>query len=109
MMLMQSTTLTAMIKLKLELFGRVVKKVESFWLHPLDLYLVFLNRNLFFVETFMKLAAMRQPVTATEAFQFINSTIRSSGLEGKVKDRKEKHCNLIMEHDDEPVSKKYWA
>jgi len=63
----------------------------------------------FFVETFMKLAAMRQPVTPTEALQFINSTIRCSGLEGKVKDWKEKHCNLIMEDDDEPVSKKYWA
>ena len=31
----------------------------------------------FFVETFMKLAAMRQPVTPTEALQFINSTIKS--------------------------------
>jgi hypothetical protein len=40
----------------------------------------------FFVETFMKLAAMRQPVTPTEALQFINSTIKSAGLEGKVKD-----------------------
>jgi hypothetical protein len=63
----------------------------------------------FFVETIMNLAAMRQPVTPTEALQFINSTIRSSGLEGKVKDWKVKHCNLIMEDDNEPVSKKYWA
>ena len=37
-------------EVKLKLFGRDVKKVESFWLHPLDLYLVCLNWNLFLLK-----------------------------------------------------------
>jgi hypothetical protein len=45
----------------------------------------------------MKLAAIRQPVTPTEALQ----------LNSKVKNWKEKHCNLSIKDDNEPVRKKY--
>jgi hypothetical protein len=55
----------------------------------------------------MKLAAIRQPVTPTEALQLNNSTIRSFGSESKVKNWKEKHCNLSIKDDNEPVRKKY--
>ncbi len=38
-------------------------------------------------------------MTLTEALQFINSTNKSAGLQSKVNDWKEKHCNLSIEDD----------
>ncbi len=38
----------------------------------------------FFVETFLKLAAMRQPLTATEALEFMNATIKNTSYEKEV-------------------------
>jgi hypothetical protein len=84
------------MKLKLKLFRGDAKRRESFWLHPVDLYLVCLNWNFFVVVFFMKLAAMRQPVTPTETIQFINSTIKSAGLQSTVNDWKEKHAILVL-------------
>jgi hypothetical protein len=64
----------------------------------------------FFVETFMKLAAMRQPVTPTESLQFINATVKSAGLEKKVQAWKQKHNKLTeVVADDGPLGKKYWS
>ena len=67
-----------------------------------------------FVETFLKLAEMRQYVTVTEALEFINSTIRNTSMERQVKEWKKKHSKEDEEDDNAKengfiLGKKYWA
>jgi hypothetical protein len=53
---------------------------------------------------------MRQPVTPTEALQFINSTVKSAGLEKMVQTWKQKQNKLTEEvADDGPLRKKHWS
>ncbi len=53
-----------------------------------------------FVETFLKLAEMRQYVTVTEALEFINSTIRNTSVERQVKEWKKKHSKEDEDDND---------
>jgi hypothetical protein len=60
----------------------------------------------FFVETFLKLAAMRQPLAATEALEFMNATITNTTYENEVVEWK---TTIKRDKEGQPtLGKKYW-
>jgi len=62
-----------------------------------------------FLDLILELAAMRQPVTATDALALINSMISTSDLSASVIEWKKKHLPGSFDDDRAALlGKKYW-
>ena len=62
-----------------------------------------------FLDTILELAAMRQPVTTTDAVSLINSMVSTSNLSNEIVEWKKKHLPGDFESDESAhLGKKYW-